>query len=60
MGIPEEITRVEQEYDELLEEYAGVVAKLKNLRFRHAQIKKQIANLEGAIEDEGKRRKRNR
>jgi len=60
MGIPDQIAIIEQEYDDLLKEYGEAVAHLKRLRFRHAQIKKQIANLEEAIEDEGKRAKRHR
>jgi len=52
VGIIEQINLAEQQYDELIKEYAAAMLTLKRLRFRYAQIKKQISNLEEAVENE--------
>jgi len=55
MGIPEQIDLAEEQYKELVEDYGQAVLVLKRLRFKHAQIQKQIKNLEEAVEDERKK-----
>ncbi len=52
MGIPEQIALAEKQYTELISEYGAAMLVLKQLRFRHAQIKKQIRNLTEVIENE--------
>lgn len=47
---------VEQEYDELIKEFAAVRADLMRLRFRRAQIRKQVENLKQLGEGNAKRK----
>jgi Skp family chaperone for outer membrane proteins len=52
MGIPEQIALAEEQYGELVLEFGQAMVVLKRLRFRHAQIKKQIQNLQEAVDNE--------
>ena len=52
MGILEQIDLVEQQYEELVKDFAQGILVLKRLRFRHAQIKKQISNLQEVVDNE--------
>jgi uncharacterized protein involved in exopolysaccharide biosynthesis len=48
----EQIDIIEQQYGELMREYADAKSIFQKLRFKRDQIKKQIDNLTAAIERE--------
>ncbi len=48
----EQIDSIEQQYEEVLKDYAGIVSALFKLRHRKEQIRKQLDNMRAAWEAE--------